>query len=115
MATRRDSSRTKLGHGLAKVLGIKLHYRNPTGTEDLTRGESVFSVSSADTYVEEEPTVGEWLREIIPTGRQCALYFYNLFPFLQWIGRYNVQWLIGDLIAGESALSCIKPYNINEN
>ena len=100
MTSTQPSTRTKIGHGLAKVLGIKLNYRNPTGTEDLTRGESVFSVSSADTYVEEEPTVGEWLRSGIPSGRRVLLYFYHLFPFLQWIQRYNATWFLGDLIAG---------------
>ena len=96
-----QSTTTKIGHGLAKVLGIKLHYRNEGGTkEDLTRGESVFSVSSADTYVEGEPTTAEWLREITPSGREMLLYLYHLFPFVHWIGRYNVQWLFGDLVAG---------------
>ncbi|MCJ1438759.1 Sulfate permease 2 [Xylographa pallens] len=109
MATRRESSRSKLGHGLAKVLGIKLHYRDPTGKENLTRGESVFSVSSADTYVEEEPTVSEWLHEITPTSRQCLYYFWNLFPFLHWIGRYNAQWLFGDLIAGITVGAVVVP------
>ena len=93
---------TKIGYGLAKVLGIKLQYRNPQGVDnDLTRGESVYSVSSADTFVEPEPTSWEWLREIIPNGRQLLQYVNNLFPFLHWIGRYNGQWLAGDLIAGE--------------
>ncbi|GHJ83974.1 hypothetical protein NliqN6_0376 [Naganishia liquefaciens] len=27
-------------------------------------------------------------------------YVKSLFPFLQWLPRYNLQWLIGDLIAG---------------
>ena len=92
---------TKIGHGLAKVLGIKLDYRDPLGTNtSLSRGESVFSVSSADTYVEEEPDVFEWLREIMPTGEGLRKYCYNLFPFIHWIGRYNAQWLFGDLVAG---------------
>ena len=108
MVTRTDSSRTKLGHALAKVLGIKLQYRDPTGQEALTRGESVFSVSSADTYVEEEPTAAEWLHEIAPSGRDFVLYFWNLFPFLHWISRYNAQWLFGDLIAGELIFPDIK-------
>ena len=90
---------TKLGHTLAKVLGIKLQYRDPTG-DHLTRGESVFSVSSADTYIEEEPTSVEWIREIAPTGETFLHWAYNLFPFTHWIGRYNLQWLAGDLIAG---------------
>ncbi|MCJ1394076.1 Sulfate permease 2 [Xylographa bjoerkii] len=109
MVTTSDGSSTKLGHALAKVFRIKLYYRNPTGKDDLTRGESVFSVSSADTYVEEEPTVSEWLREVTPTGRQCLLYFWNLFPFLHWIGRYNGQWLFGDLVAGITVGAVVVP------
>ena len=92
---------TKIGHGLAKVLGIKLDYRDPLGANNgLSRGESVFSVSSADTYVEEEPDVFEWLRETMPTGEGLRRYCLNLFPFIHWIGRYNAQWLFGDLVAG---------------
>jgi sodium-independent sulfate anion transporter 11 len=92
-------SSAKIGRGLAKVLGIKLDDPkvNPDKT---TRGESVFSVSSADTYVEEEPTVGEWVASITPTGRDFVQYLYHLFPFTHWITRYNLQWLYGDLVAG---------------
>ena len=93
---------TKIGHTLAKILRIKLDYRHPTNEDALTRGESVFSVSSADTYVEEPPTTLEYLQEITPSGRQVVHYFYNLFPFIHWIGRYNLIWLTGDLIAGKS-------------
>ena len=94
------STATKVGHGLAKVLGINLHYRNETGSERITRGESVFSIESADTYVEYEPTPREWLHDVLPNGREMGDYFYSLFPFVHWIGRYNVQWLFGDLVAG---------------
>ena len=98
-----QGSTTKIGHGLAKVLGIKINYRSEGGTkEDISRGESAYSISSADTYVEEEPTAAEWLREITPTPRGLLLYAYNLFPFVHWIGRYNVQWLFGDLVAGKA-------------
>ena len=96
---------TKVGHGLAKVLGIKMQYRNPTGQSDLSRGESVFSASTADTFVEQEPTTREWLGEVLPTPRTFVNWAYHLFPFTHWIDRYNVQWLIGDLIAGQSRLS----------
>lgn len=94
-------TQTKIGHGLAKVLGIKLDDHNP---ELVTRGESVFSVSSADIYVEEEPTVGEWVREHAPTRNKIIQYFLSLFPFLQWITHYNLQWLLGDLVAGNGFL-----------
>lgn len=96
----------KIGNGIAKVLGIDLHYRNETGSERVTRGESVFTVGSADTYVEEEPTAAEWIREVIPSGREFSEYCYSLFPFTHWIGRYNVQWLMGDLVAGKYLHSC---------
>jgi sodium-independent sulfate anion transporter 11 len=91
---------TKIGHGLAKVLGIKVNYRNPLN-EELRRGESVFSTQTADTYVEEEPRSIEWIRETIPSGPQLLTYARSLFPFTHWIGRYNAQWLTGDLVAGE--------------
>jgi sodium-independent sulfate anion transporter 11 len=90
---------SKVGHGLAKVLGIKLE--NDNTPDKTTRGESVFSVSSADTYVEEEPTVAEWFRDITPTKAGVFQYFKNLFPFTHWITRYNLQWLYGDLVAGK--------------
>ena len=91
---------TRVGHGLAKFLRIKLDYRNPTG-EDLTRGESAFSRSTADTYLEGEPTAWEWIQSIVPSGRTLGAYAYSLFPFVHWIGRYNTQWLYGDLVAGK--------------
>lgn len=93
------SRSTQIGHGLAKGLGIKLDQHKPA--DPVTRGESVFSVSSADTYVEEEPTAADWIREQLPTGRQVGNYFVNLFPFLKWITRYNLQWFYGDLVAGK--------------
>jgi sodium-independent sulfate anion transporter 11 len=99
--------KTKVGHGLAKGLGIKLPYRDPLGAQadPVTRGESMFSVGTIDTYsyVEPEPTSAEWLKEVTPSRREIAQYFIRLFPFLSWITRYNTQWLIGDLVAGKSS------------
>ena len=91
---------TKIGHALAKGLGIKLNYRNELD-EELRRGESVFSHRSANLYVEHEPTSMEWLRETTPTGKDVVHWFVSMFPFLNWIGRYNLQWFVGDLVAGE--------------
>ncbi|EDU50442.1 sulfate permease 2 [Pyrenophora tritici-repentis Pt-1C-BFP] len=88
-----------MGHSLAKVFGIDLHYRNETGSERITRGESVFTIDSADTYVEGEPTAKEWIQDTLPTSEELRQYCYSLFPFIHWIGHYNVQWLVGDLVA----------------
>jgi sodium-independent sulfate anion transporter 11 len=99
----------KVGHGLAKVLGIKLDYRQEMQAEKITRGESVFSVSSADTFVEAEPTVWEWFRDVTPDKAGLITYGRNLFPFTRWIGRYNLQWLYGDLVAGITIGAVVVP------
>lgn len=103
------SKRSQFGHGLAKVLGIKLDYRQEMEAEKITRGESVFSVSSADTFVEAEPTVYEWFSEITPSRSDMMNYTRNLFPFTRWIGRYNLQWLAGDLVAGITIGAVVVP------
>ncbi|KAI9835163.1 MAG: hypothetical protein M1819_002533 [Sarea resinae] len=103
---------TKIGHGLAKVLGIKLQYRNELGKDAVSRGESVFSISTADTYVEEEPTSEEWLRDTLPSPQALLHYLYSLFPFTHWIGRYNLTWLVGDLIAGVTVGAVVVPQSM---
>jgi solute carrier family 26 (sodium-independent sulfate anion transporter), member 11 len=100
------STSTKIGHGLAKVLGIKLDYRNPTGADPVTRGESTFSIETADSYIETEPTSAEWIRSITPTGKDVLDYLKSLFPFIHWLPFYNMQWFIGDLVAGEAVAAC---------
>lgn len=103
------STSTKVGHGLAKVLGIKLEYREENPATKLTRGESVFSVDSSDSYIEEEPTALEWIRSVLPNGRELLGYLRSLFPFTSWILRYNVQWLFGDLVAGITVGAVVVP------
>ncbi|GAB7354736.1 hypothetical protein MBLNU459_g5149t1 [Dothideomycetes sp. NU459] len=104
------STQTKIGHGLAKVLGIKLDYRHELGDQNkITRGESVFSVSSADTFVEEEPTVADYFKSITPSGHDAWQYTRNLFPFTRWIGRYNSSWAAGDLVAGITIGAVVVP------
>lgn len=95
------STSDKVGHALAKGLLIKTDYRKDA-TETLSRGESVFSTSNAENYIETEPTAADYFREIAPTGQTVKRYFRDLFPFLNWITRYNLQWFTGDLIAGKS-------------
>jgi sodium-independent sulfate anion transporter 11 len=106
-----STSLTKAGHGLARVLGIKLNYRNQEG-DGVTRGESTFSVDTAETYVEEEPTTLEWLHEVMPDGHTAANYVRNLFPFTKWILRYNTQWFMGDLIAGVTVGAVVVPQSM---
>lgn len=102
------SAATKIGHGLAKALRIQLDQQAERDNE-IRRGESVFSSQTADTYVEEEPHAVDWLREITPSGRDLLQYLYSLFPFVHWITRYNLQWLIGDLVAGVTIGAVVVP------
>lgn len=102
---------TKVGHGLAKSLGINLDQHNPP-EDKLTRGESAYSVDTADTYVEQEPHAIDWLRELAPTGRDVVNYCHNLFPFTRWILRYNLQWFFGDLVAGITVGAVVVPQSM---
>ena len=94
------SIRVKTGHFLAKILGIKLN--NGLSSDDVTRGESFVSIETADSFIEKEPTSGEWVRGHLPSGHDLLVYMRPLFPFTYWIGRYNLQWLLGDMVAGNS-------------
>ncbi|RWA14727.1 hypothetical protein EKO27_g363 [Xylaria grammica] len=99
-------SSRQVGHGLAKALGIRLH---ESEAERVTRGESVFSIQTADSFFEEQPTIKEALTSVIPSKRGILDYILSLFPFLSWIGFYNVQWLVGDLVAGITIGAVVVP------
>jgi sodium-independent sulfate anion transporter 11 len=105
------SSSSTVGHGLAKVLRINLNERQAQ-KDSVTRGESTYSISTADTYVEEEPTTVDWIREHIPGRREHPNYGPTLYPYTRWIGRYNMQWLAGDLVAGITVGAVVVPQSM---
>ncbi|KAL2256934.1 hypothetical protein VTK26DRAFT_876 [Humicola hyalothermophila] len=53
-----------------------------------------------DYYTEPDPTVGEWLRGLVPTPQGALRYVRSIFRFTQWLPHYNLTWLLGDSIAG---------------
>ncbi|KAF2707257.1 sulfate permease 2 [Pleomassaria siparia CBS 279.74] len=87
----------KVGRFLAKALFIDIDYRKEH-TEPPSSGDT--SSSSVETYVEREPTTGEYLSEFKPTVHGFRTYIHSLFPFWAWIFHYNATWLLGDIIAG---------------
>lgn len=91
---------TKIGHAFAKVLGIRLNQRRKFD-DQIRQGHPIFSTQAADTYVEEELRSVEWLTETLPGTSDLVEYCRSLFPFLGWIGHYNLQWFIGDIVAGK--------------
>lgn len=92
---------TTIGHGLAKALGIQLQGETEY-EQQVTRGESVHSMNTqiADVYIEPEPTVVEYFSQFRPTLGDVGSYTLSLFPFLTWLGRYNLKWAYGDIVAG---------------
>lgn len=81
------------------VLGIDTGARYAHQPEDLEeRAREV--LGSAQAYSEEEPTVLEFLKELVPTQAGAVQYFRSLFPSVFWITRYNARWLLGDIVAG---------------
>lgn len=80
-------------------LGIDVDERYAYQPDDLDR-RARDVLCPADIYVEEEPTVAEFLHELLPTRHGVAGYVQSLFPAATWISRYNVRWLLGDGIAG---------------
>ncbi|KAJ3496690.1 hypothetical protein NLG97_g2475 [Lecanicillium saksenae] len=81
------------------VLGIDTNARYAHQPESLEqRARAV--LGSTEVYAEDEPTVAEWLRELIPTKTGATNYLRSLFPSLFWIQRYNARWLLGDVVAG---------------
>ncbi|KAJ5193449.1 hypothetical protein N7449_009591 [Penicillium cf. viridicatum] len=59
-----------------------------------------------------DPTVREWLSDGIPSRQQAGQYFVRLLPFLNWIQHYNVQWFLGDLVAGITVGAVVVPQSM---
>lgn len=100
-ATSTPASRSqKAGHFITNnVLGIDVNERYARQPSDLDR-RAYQTISPADIYLEEEPTVREWIRDLAPTKEGAVQYITSLFPSSSWIRRYCGRWLLGDGVAG---------------
>jgi len=67
--------------------------------------EATARETMGQTYIEEDPSVAEWFGGLVPSSQGVAEYVRELFPCVQWVTRYNVSWLVGDIIAGNSRFS----------
>jgi hypothetical protein len=83
-----------------KVLGIDVNERFAHQPADLQR-RAYQLLEPADVYLEQEPTVSEWVRELAPTRAAAVDYIQSLFPSSSWVLRYCARWLLGDFIAGK--------------
>jgi len=96
----RESKTSRLGYGIAKVLKIDLPPQPKYGNG---------SLDDEDTYIEEDPTVGEWVKDHSPTVKGVWNFLVGLFPFVNWIGKYNRVWFMGDVIAGVTVGTVVVP------
>lgn len=56
----------------------------------------------------------DWLSDVFSEpGRKTSEYFDALFPFTKWILSYNLQWFIGDLIAGITVGLVVVPQSLS--
>ncbi|KFA65182.1 hypothetical protein S40285_01483 [Stachybotrys chlorohalonatus IBT 40285] len=82
-----------------KILGIDVNERFTYQPSDLdTRATAV--VDPADIFFEPEPSVSEVFKELVPTRAGALNYVSSLFPSAEWLPRYNLRWLLGDVVAG---------------
>ncbi|KAH7319889.1 sulfate transporter family-domain-containing protein [Stachybotrys elegans] len=82
-----------------RVFGIDVNERYATLPSDLDT-RAIHTVHPADIYFEHEPTVAEFFKELAPSRAGAISYARSLFPSAQWIPRYNLRWLTGDIVAG---------------
>ncbi|KAF1846424.1 sulfate permease-like protein [Cucurbitaria berberidis CBS 394.84] len=62
--------------------------------------EKIARETIGTAYLEEDPSVAEWFRGLVPSSSGVAEYVQELFPSARWVRRYNIHWLVGDAIAG---------------
>lgn len=90
----------KVSHFITeKVLDIDVNERYSHLPQDLDQ-RAKETITPADIYLEQEPSVGEWFKELAPSRAAAADYLHGLFPSATWVPRYALNWLIGDFIAG---------------
>ncbi|OXG89494.1 solute carrier family 26 (sodium-independent sulfate anion transporter), member 11 [Cryptococcus neoformans Gb118] len=68
-------------------------------------------------YTETTPetiSVFDWARSQTPAlGPGIKAYILSLFPFIQWVPRYNLTWLFGDLVAGITVGMVLVPQSLS--
>lgn len=74
----------------------------------------VYDWTGYDPNAPQSVTVTDYFRDHKTDIRHAIKnYVLSLFPFLQWMPRYNLQWLYGDLIAGITVGMVLVPQSLS--
>lgn len=90
-----------LGHNMSrlkKAFGSRKD--EASGNEQSTELSERIICAVDQPFFEDEPTISAALKDLVPNASSVSRYLRNLFPCITWIPRYNLQWLLGDCIAG---------------
>jgi hypothetical protein len=68
-----------------------------------------FGTQNLDGFMEQEPTVLEYIKSIIPKKHGILQYVEDTFPCSKWLFNYNLQWFLGDVIAGVTVGAVVIP------
>jgi hypothetical protein len=71
--------------------------------------DEYFTSLSNDTYLDKEPTVGGYFKSIAPSKLDVLHYVADTFPCSKWMFSYNLQWFLGDLVAGITVGAVVIP------
>lgn len=82
---------------------------NDIATNDAALIDEKLNEAGIETYFEREPTISRYIKEQLPGRKDAIEYSKSLFPFIYWMPNYNLQWLIGDLVAGITVGAVVVP------
>ena len=91
----------RMSNFASKVFGIDTRERDNLKPADLDK-RAYEIIEPADIYLEQEPTVSEFLSHLRPNRESAVNYMRSLFPSSSWVRRYKAAWFFGDVIAGKN-------------
>jgi solute carrier family 26 (sodium-independent sulfate anion transporter), member 11 len=74
-----------------------------------TAQDEWFSSLNDEAYLEKEPTVAGYFKSIAPSRLDVLYYISDTFPCSKWLFSYNLQWFLGDLVAGVTVGAVVIP------
>jgi hypothetical protein len=106
MASEHQMQRIKLRYA-ARKLPVVGQYQDDEEKKDAQN--TWFTTKHPDSFTEEEVTVAGYFKSLIPDKQAVVQYVVDTFPFVKWVCNYNLQWFLGDLIAGITVGAVVIP------